>query len=84
MDPLEVLAELGGRVRMVHMKDGPAIHGQPMTALGEGVVDLRSILIASRSVEAWVVELDECATDPLVAAERSLAFLKRLVSGSPG
>lgn len=84
MDPLEVLAELGGRVRMVHMKDGPAIHGQPMTALGEGVVDLRSILIASRSVEAWVVELDECAADPLVAAERSLAFLKRLVSGSPG
>ena len=76
-NPVEVLAALGDRVRMVHLKDGPAIHGEPMTALGEGVVDLPPILHGARSVEAWVVELDECASDPLQAAARSLAFLRR-------
>ncbi len=76
-DPVEVIRALGERVRMVHLKDGPAIHGKPMTALGEGVVDLRAILDAAQSVDAWVVELDECASDPLRAAEKSLTFLRR-------
>lgn len=76
-DPVAVIEALGQRVRMVHLKDGPAIHGKPMTALGQGVLDLRAILHAARSVEAWVVELDECASDPMRAAEQSFAFLQR-------
>jgi hypothetical protein len=46
-----------------------------MTALGRGVLDLPRILRAlSRPVD-WVIELDECATDPLEAARESLAYL---------
>lgn len=81
-NPVEVLTHLGERVRMVHLKDGPAIHGEPMTALGQGVVDIRAILETAPSVDTWVVELDECASDPLQAAEESLTFLRQ-VEGLP-
>jgi sugar phosphate isomerase/epimerase len=80
LNPVKILAELGDRIQMVHLKDGPAIHGQPMTALGEGAVDIRSIFNASQAAQAWVVELDECATDPVAAAERSLQYLKTILS----
>jgi len=75
LDPARVLRDLGGRVTMLHLKDGPAVHGQPMTALGEGVVDIPSVLRAAPGGAELVVELDECATAPLEAARRSLQFL---------
>jgi len=78
MDPLQVLAELTARVHMLHLKDGPARHGEPMTALGEGRVDIAAIVRAAQPSVEWVVELDECATDPLDAARRSLQFLQRV------
>ena len=40
-DPAEVVSELGPRLRSLHWKDGPCIPEEPMTALGEGKVDLR-------------------------------------------
>jgi sugar phosphate isomerase/epimerase len=75
-DPAAVLAELGQRVRSVHWKDGPCAHGRPMTALGEGKVDVRRILRALTHPADWVIELDECATDPLEAARRSRVYLE--------
>ena len=33
-DPAAVVAELGPRIGSLHLKDGPAVHGEPMTALG--------------------------------------------------
>jgi sugar phosphate isomerase/epimerase len=77
-DPVAVLAELGPRIGSLHLKDGPAVHGEPMTALGRGVIDIPRILRAlSRPVDC-VIELDECATDPLEAARESLAYLESL------
>jgi sugar phosphate isomerase/epimerase len=32
-DPAEVLLELMRRIGSIHSKDGPAVHGEPMTAL---------------------------------------------------
>jgi sugar phosphate isomerase/epimerase len=32
-DPAEVLSELMTRIGSIHWKDGPAVHGEPMTAL---------------------------------------------------
>lgn len=33
-DPAAVLAEMTPRTGSLHLKDGPAVHGEPMTALG--------------------------------------------------
>jgi sugar phosphate isomerase/epimerase len=77
-DPAAVLAELGPRIGSLHLKDGPAVHGEPMTALGRGVLDLPGILRALPRPVDWVIELDECATDPLEAARESLAYLESL------
>jgi sugar phosphate isomerase/epimerase len=44
LDPAQVISDLGPRVAMLHLKDGPAVHGQPMTALGEGTLDIAGIL----------------------------------------
>jgi sugar phosphate isomerase/epimerase len=80
-DPAAVLAELGPRIGSLHLKDGPAIHGEPMTALGRGVLDLPRILRALPHRVDWVVELDECATDPLDAARESLGYRESLPVG---
>jgi sugar phosphate isomerase/epimerase len=74
-DPAKVVAELGERARMLHLKDGPAQDPKaPMTALGEGAVDVASIVAASRA-EWHVVELDRCATDMFEAVEKSQRHL---------
>src|SRR3954454_3351385 len=39
-DPAHVLSELGERVGSLHWKDGPAVHGELMVALGRGTVDV--------------------------------------------
>jgi sugar phosphate isomerase/epimerase len=77
-DPAAVLAELGPRVRSIHWKDGPCAHGRPMTALGEGKVDIPRTLRALTHPADWVIELDECATDPLEAARQSRVYLESL------
>jgi sugar phosphate isomerase/epimerase len=71
-----VLRELGRRVRLLHIKDGPAVHGLPMTAVGDGCLGIEDILKAAPQVEGWIVELDECATDMMQAVERSYRFLE--------
>ena len=80
MDPEEVLAELGDRVRFLHLKDGPAEQGKPMVALGAGVMDFESILrVRSSSVRSLVIELDECATDIWQAVEKSFRYLSNML-----
>ncbi|HZQ09992.1 MAG TPA: sugar phosphate isomerase/epimerase [Anaerolineae bacterium] len=82
-DPLAMLRELGKRAPLVHMKDGPASSQEAaMTALGEGVVDIRSIANATRTTaDWWIVELDRCDTDMMQAVEKSFAYLKNLRDG---
>ena len=76
--PADVLPELMPRIGSIHWKDGPAVHGEPMTALGRGVVDVPRILRALTHPVDWVIELDECATDALDAAEQSRVYLESL------
>jgi sugar phosphate isomerase/epimerase len=82
-DPADVAADLGDRVRSVHWKDGPCVHGQPMTALGRGKVEVARVLRALTHPVDWVIELDECATDPLEAAREGRVYLESL-SARPG
>jgi sugar phosphate isomerase/epimerase len=78
VDPAAVVAELGPRVRSIHWKDGPCVRGQPMTTLGQGRVDVPHILRALTHPADRVIELDECATDPLLAARQSRVYLESL------
>jgi sugar phosphate isomerase/epimerase len=79
-DPAGAVADLSPRIGSLHWKDGPAVHGEPMTALGEGKVDLPRIRRALTHPVDWVVELDECATDRLEAARQSREYLEWLRS----
>jgi sugar phosphate isomerase/epimerase len=82
-EPTGVLSELSPRVRSIHLKDGPCMHGEPMTALGRGKVDVPRILRELTHPVDRVIELDECATDPLEAARQSLVYLESLSGGRP-
>src|SRR5258708_7203537 len=77
-DAAAVLAELGPRAPLLHLKDGPAVQGQAMLALGEGVMDIPALLQASASHAEWlIVELDNCDTDMVEAVQRSYQYLAR-------
>ncbi len=76
VDPAVAVRDLGARARFLHVKDGPADDpAAPMTAVGEGTLDVRAALRANPAVEWHVVELDRCATDMFEAVERSHRYL---------
>ena len=76
-NPTAVVKELGSRAPLLHIKDGPAENTeQPMTAVGDGVMDWHSIIGAGESTAEWlIVELDRCATDMMEAVKRSYQYL---------
>ncbi len=76
VDVAAVIRELGARASLLHIKDGPTVKTEPMTAVGDGVMDFPAILKAAGDTPEWlIVELDRCATDMMVAVERSFAYL---------
>jgi sugar phosphate isomerase/epimerase len=76
LDPVNVLTQLGSRVLLLHVKDGPAVQGEPMTAVGRGTLDIPGIITASAEHTEWlIVELDECATDMMQAVAESREYL---------
>lgn len=85
LDPAALLAELGDRVRLLHVKDGPGDDPtHPQVALGEGVVDLAAALRAAPAATWHHVELDECDGDawaPVTASARFLADLGLTATG---
>jgi sugar phosphate isomerase/epimerase len=86
-DPIAEVKALGTRAPLLHVKDGPAVKGQSMTAVGEGTLDIAGIIQASQDHAHWlIVELDECATDMLEAVEKSYSYLiqKGLAYGNKG
>ena len=84
-DPVEVIRRLGSRAPLLHIKDGPGQIEAPMTALGEGVVDIPGVVAAGAGSTEWlIVELDHCATDMMEAVSKSYKYLiaKGLAHGS--
>ncbi len=79
VDAAGVLKQLGPRAPLLHLKDGPAVQGKAMVALGEGVMDIPALLQASAGHAQWlIVELDNCDTDMTEAVRRSYQYLVRL------
>jgi sugar phosphate isomerase/epimerase len=74
-DAAQVVAKLGSRAPLLHIKDGPADSTQsPMVAVGDGVMNVEAILNAGQP--AWaVVELDRCASDMVEAVAASARYL---------
>jgi sugar phosphate isomerase/epimerase len=70
----DVTELLKDRVKLVHVKDGPMVPDEPMTAAGSGKVDLAdAIPIADPN---WLIlEMDFCATDMLEAVRESYRYL---------
>ncbi len=74
---LDVLDSLGGRVKLLHLKDGSGNRDAAMTALGTGVMDIPAVV--AHSSAAWhIVEIDRCDTDMLTALEQSYRYLEGL------
>lgn len=77
LDPAEVVAALGDRLPLLHVKDGPAEdHDAPMVAIGDGALDYEAIVHNAPDALEWlIVELDHCATDMLTALDRGARYL---------
>jgi sugar phosphate isomerase/epimerase len=74
-DTVSVIKELGNRVPLLHVKDGPADAPESdMVAVGSGVMDWKSIF-GARTVDWHIVELDRCATDMVTAVADSYRYL---------
>lgn len=79
IDPTQIVRELGARAPLLHIKDGPANREAPMTAVGDGVIDVPAILQASgENARWWIVEMDRCATDVMEAVKKSYDYLAGL------
>jgi sugar phosphate isomerase/epimerase len=75
-DPVGVVNRLGERAPILHLKDGPGNREEPMLALGDGVMDIHSVVHAGGDANKWlVVELDRVAADMMTAVERSYSYL---------
>jgi sugar phosphate isomerase/epimerase len=75
-NPATVIKEIGKRAPLLHIKDGPCVQGQPMTAVGAGKVDMPAVAQAAAGTAEWmIVELDACATDMLTAVQQSYDYL---------
>lgn len=76
-DPVAVVKKHGHRAPLLHMKDGPAVMGKPMTAVGSGTLDMPAIIKAGRdTTQYFIIELDACATDMMEAVQKSYNHLK--------
>ena len=66
------------RIKVMHVKDGPLVQGEPHTAVGSGRMNIPAIVKAAGKDTEWlVVELDDCATDMTQAVRDSYTYLKK-------
>jgi len=88
-DPATILKKLKNRIRLIHIKDGPAVFNEklikdtpdPMTPVGKGALDIPSIVDAcSDKVEWMVIELDKSAIDVYEALKQSREYLSKFKS----
>lgn len=85
-DPAAMIGKFGSRVRLLHIKDGPARwheelasdNPDPMTSVGQGAQDMPAILKAAKDHVQWlVVEMDKTDGDVFRKLSESLEYLKK-------
>jgi sugar phosphate isomerase/epimerase len=79
-DPAEVLARLGDRARLIHIKDGPAesYEDDVMVPIGEGAMDWEGILSTPAGLRWHIVELERLRVNTFDALEQSYRHLAGL------
>ncbi|VXC22512.1 Sugar phosphate isomerase/epimerase [Arthrobacter sp. 9V] len=80
-DPVELLARLGDRVKLIHIKDGPATTDtKAQQPAGQGTIPVLDIIAAAKSLEVGVVEFDDYSGDIFEGITQSLAYLTAAAS----
>jgi sugar phosphate isomerase/epimerase len=83
-DPAEIVDKLGSRVKLMHIKDGPAKWNEnlaednpdPMTPVGKGTQDFPAIIKAAKNNTEWlVIEMDKTAIDVFDALKQSFDYM---------
>ena len=75
-DPVDILAKLGDRVKLIHIKDGPLnTDTKAQLPAGKGKVAVLDVVAAAKSLEVGVVEFDDYAGDIFEGIAESLAYL---------
>lgn len=75
-DAPALVSGLGDRVRLLHVKDGPATGmADQMAVLGEGSVHVDPTIRACTALESCIVELDRTPGDMIDALARSYDYL---------
>ena len=75
-DPAALLKRLGGRVRFIHIKDGPLTkEDKDQVAVGSGKMPIWDVLAAAPALEVAVVELDDFSGDIFDAVADSFTYL---------
>jgi sugar phosphate isomerase/epimerase len=77
-DAAHLVASLGQRVHYLHVKDGPIERGSPQCAVGQGRMDIPSVLAANPAVRWDIIELDEFDGEIFDAVRDSFAYLAPL------
>jgi sugar phosphate isomerase/epimerase len=77
VDPADVIARLGERVRFVHIKDGPAVSYEDdvMVPIGQGRIDWGETLRRTAPRTWHIVELERLDVDTFDALEASYRYL---------
>jgi len=77
VDPVGQVAKYSSRIPLLHIKDGPVQKDKPQTALGNGKMDLPSIIGATdpEALKWIIVELDSCEGDMVEALRVSYDYL---------
>lgn len=84
-DPAIIIQQFGDRVKMMHVKDGPALFNDklaidnpdPMTPVGQGTQNFPAIFKAASSKCEWlVIEMDKTTIDVFDALKQSVDFMK--------
>lgn len=76
-NPEEYLKKYAGRVRSIHIKDGPCLVGKPMTALGRGQLNIKAALktAGGEGIQWAIVEIDQTEGDIVECLKESFDYL---------
>jgi sugar phosphate isomerase/epimerase len=76
LDPIAMITQHAGQIRLLHVKDSKGAPKHEMTSVGSGVIDWRTLLkvAADSGVKHRFVEHDN-PTDPLASVKSSITWL---------
>lgn len=74
LDPVELVRKFGKRAPLLHIKDGPAVTDQPMTAVGEGIIDWQPVIEAGAQTAEWLIVEQDRSAKPDMMAEAKASY----------